>query len=401
MKLRVLELFAGIGGFTVGLERAGIKTVGFCEIEDYPRKVLKKRCPNVPQIDDIRALNAFLKRRCPPRSLPAAFRARISALRARARASTAPVPASGPKCGEPLAWYDPKSSSWKTFQRCFLETAEGGFSAWRGTWPRSGMISNGIAYRLPTLALPTGATASGSLPTPRSCSGLRSSGMNRTELLRATEFFPTPTAPYGTGQNGERGDGTTFKGAGAPSLDTMARHNLWPTPSANDGNGGKGIRKGATRTGRLPDGRKAQIDLPTAVKMETFPTPRASDADRGGRGELLHQVKGGTPRGELWPTPTWRDSRDRTYYGGGDLALSGAVKAWPTPASRDYRHPNKSPYSRRGGGKKGEQLPNAVGGQLNPKWVEWLMAFPLGWTDLRASVTPWSRSSRKSSAGSS
>lgn len=62
--------------------------------------------------------------------------------------------------------------------------------------------------------------------------------------------------------------------------------------------------------------------------------------------------------------------------------------SWPTPANRDWRSPNRLPYSERGGGKKGEQLPNAIGGQLNPTWVEWLMGFPLGWTDLKDSATP-------------
>ena len=33
-------------------------------------------------------------------------------------------------------------------------------------------------------------------------------------------------------------------------------------------------------------------------------------------------------------------------------------------------------------------LNDTVGGQLNPTWVEWLMGFPLGWTDLSASETP-------------
>lgn len=43
MKLRVLDLFSGIGGFSLGLERTGgFETVAFCEIEDYPRKVLSK-----------------------------------------------------------------------------------------------------------------------------------------------------------------------------------------------------------------------------------------------------------------------------------------------------------------------------------------------------------------------
>ena len=58
-KLRVLDLFSGIGGFSLGLERTGgFETVAFCEIEEYPRKVLAKHWPGVPCHDDVRTLNA-------------------------------------------------------------------------------------------------------------------------------------------------------------------------------------------------------------------------------------------------------------------------------------------------------------------------------------------------------
>ena len=41
-KLKVLDLFSGIGGFSLGLERAGMETVAFCEIDKFCQKVLKK-----------------------------------------------------------------------------------------------------------------------------------------------------------------------------------------------------------------------------------------------------------------------------------------------------------------------------------------------------------------------
>lgn len=61
--MRVLDLFSGIGGFSLGLERAGMKTVAFCEIEDYPSRVLAKHWPKVPIYHDIRKLTAETLRR--------------------------------------------------------------------------------------------------------------------------------------------------------------------------------------------------------------------------------------------------------------------------------------------------------------------------------------------------
>lgn len=56
--MNVLDLFSGIGGFSLGLERAGMRTVAFCEIDEGCRAHLRERWPNVPVFGDIRTLFA-------------------------------------------------------------------------------------------------------------------------------------------------------------------------------------------------------------------------------------------------------------------------------------------------------------------------------------------------------
>jgi DNA (cytosine-5)-methyltransferase 1 len=56
--VNVLDLFSGIGGFSLGLERAGMRTVAFCEIDPYCQRVLAKHWPDVPCFEDIRTLRA-------------------------------------------------------------------------------------------------------------------------------------------------------------------------------------------------------------------------------------------------------------------------------------------------------------------------------------------------------
>jgi len=54
--MKVLDLFSGIGGFALGLERAGMETVAFCEFDAEARKVLENKWPDVPIYDDVRTL---------------------------------------------------------------------------------------------------------------------------------------------------------------------------------------------------------------------------------------------------------------------------------------------------------------------------------------------------------
>jgi DNA (cytosine-5)-methyltransferase 1 len=51
--MNVLDLFSGIGGFSLGLERAGMRTVAFCEISRSCSRVLEERWPGVPNLGDV------------------------------------------------------------------------------------------------------------------------------------------------------------------------------------------------------------------------------------------------------------------------------------------------------------------------------------------------------------
>ena len=54
--LSVFDIFSGIGGFSLGLEKAGMQTVAFCEINPFCQKILKKHWTSVPVFSDVTAL---------------------------------------------------------------------------------------------------------------------------------------------------------------------------------------------------------------------------------------------------------------------------------------------------------------------------------------------------------
>jgi len=58
--VKILDLFSGIGGFSLGLERAGMETIAFCESDKKAQLVLKKHWPGIPIYDDIRQLKGTM-----------------------------------------------------------------------------------------------------------------------------------------------------------------------------------------------------------------------------------------------------------------------------------------------------------------------------------------------------
>jgi DNA (cytosine-5)-methyltransferase 1 len=69
----VLELFAGIGGLSLGLERAGFRVVGQVELDPWCRSVLARHWPEVPRHDDVRTAPAWWAGRPAPDLLAGGF----------------------------------------------------------------------------------------------------------------------------------------------------------------------------------------------------------------------------------------------------------------------------------------------------------------------------------------
>jgi DNA (cytosine-5)-methyltransferase 1 len=136
-----------------------------------------------------------------------------------------------------------------------------------------------------------------------------------------------------------------------------------------------------------------------------WPTPTAIDATmkakmkRGQKGrhavQLSHLANSGRIQHNdwwLWPTPTARLGANRGAQAkrytnperSNDLddAVAYAQQRWPTPTARDHKDgtnvENVPVNSLLGRAVK----PSKESGALNPTWVEWLMGFPSGWTDL-------------------
>ena len=84
-----------------------------------------------------------------------------------------------------------------------------------------------------------------------------------------------------------------------------------------------------------------------------------------------------------WPTPISQDAKHSGYAktgAGKAKKLSYEVVKFQTPVSRMWKDNGKSPSELN---RNSETLATQAGGSLNPTWVEWLMGWPLGWTDLK------------------
>jgi len=154
-----------------------------------------------------------------------------------------------------------------------------------------------------------------------------------------------------------------------------------PTPLAEDCGSQNNNKKGAPKE-----------SLPQMARSGRWPTPRASDGEKGGPNQGQHGAPSLVAMALMWPTPRAHETgdyqRDRGVKGKERATLTGAAKSWPTPRARDWKdgltpkpHGKLSPSVAVAG--------NGHAGFLNPHFVEVMMGYPIGWTSLDALATQW------------
>tara|TARA_R110000822_G_scaffold300134_1_gene423451 strand:- start:288 stop:908 length:621 start_codon:yes stop_codon:yes gene_type:complete len=125
-------------------------------------------------------------------------------------------------------------------------------------------------------------------------------------------------------------------------------------------------KSGMTRNGALFQ-QPEWVRLTNATGLSLLPTPRSSSA----MAEDLDSVRERLNNGKKYKS-----------------RLEEAVAMWGTPRAAQGESRNHTIYSRPYGKPQNlenqiaQREPSAIGGKLNPAWVEWLMGFPIGWTDL-------------------
>nr|WP_233158644.1 hypothetical protein [Chromobacterium sp. ASV5] len=133
---------------------------------------------------------------------------------------------------------------------------------------------------------------------------------------------------------------------GEPKLSAQVLMDQWPTPTVHGNHN------------RPYPGKKSGYGLATAVT--SWPTPTVQDSQQAGGKRCIASGKRG-------------------------MTLHQATQLWPTPTARDHSPQHKPEYitAKKAQGHGMSNLNDSVNGQLNPDWVEWLMGWPIGWTDLK------------------
>jgi len=170
-------------------------------------------------------------------------------------------------------------------------------------------------------------------------------------------------------------------------LTSVTGCSLWPTATAADASGHAQVAEHKT------PGQTGGTTLAGAVRR--WPTPTSSMMTLGdmeqARFSGMDARRPTYAEANRFPTPTAFDAipatgprnLDGKRHGGGNKPGLRHLALLPTPNAQDWKSGKTvSDYG------NSRPLRERVNGQLNPTWVEWLMGFPLGWTESEPSATP-------------
>ena len=266
------------------------------------------------------------------------------------------------------------------FSRTFLGICQWGSMRCLLTWKANLATPQGrFVFQLQASTLRTKETGSGLLHTPTATANQMSPSMN-------SGYWPTPDANCGA--RGTQEDYTKIRPSGQPAQYTInqaVRDNpqMWPTPTSSTG--------GPSKNPNNPRGKHGGNPLATSVAM--WPTPTVQDSNKATkkwREDHQNNLTAAVFNPEkMWATPAARDWKGPTitenHPKGFNKSLPNEVKLWPTPAAANSKGAVKNRFM--GSPTYKGNLDEAVrtkkeSGQLNPNWVEWLMGYPRGWTDL-------------------
>jgi len=135
----------------------------------------------------------------------------------------------------------------------------------------------------------------------------------------------------------------------------------WRTHPSSSAEGSESFSGTWPRWGTMRNGVCSELLTPvrptSASGSGSWPTPRACSA-----------------MAAITPESAWAPGRFP------NLETVVGRRMWPTPMAHDGKDCGSSPSQ---AGRNSPTLPVAAGGKLNPTWVEWLMGWPIGWTDLQ------------------
>lgn len=188
--------------------------------------------------------------------------------------------------------------------------------------------------------------------------------------------------------------------------------NLWQTPAARDWRSPNDVP--ANHGDQLPNQVKATWPNPLSTDAEAAGSRNTRDSDAHPGISLTDAATTGNSRGRNWATPQARDHfpghrdeyvAEKRALGHGMRNLNTEAESWATPkaARPDYTgtyHPERKDGGQPTLGRQAQETapdgdePSSEIRRLNPRFVEHLMGFPIGWTDSGPLATPSFRSWR-------